>query len=478
MRRCRAAATGLTVAAALAGAPAAGAALVTAEPELTPRFQTGTSDYVTRCSSGEKVRFHVAAPDGTRVGVDGASPRAGSFDRGVALRSGEAVGVVVVRGEQRRRYHVRCLPRSFPRWSFERFRSPQAQWIVLAPQNGAHPSSHYVTIVNARGTPVWWKRTAVIPFNHVLLPDGELAWARWYEDPFGMRPQDAWEIHRLDGTLVRRLRTIASPTDLHDAQPMANGDWLLVTYRVRRGVDLRPYGGPKDGAVVDGEIQELNPSGELVWSWSSKRRVSPAEDTRWRGGLTQLPDGTKAFDYFHLNSVQVDGDGLIVSSRHTDAVYRIDGASGRVVWKLGGTHRKTSLKVIGDDRPIPLSGQHDARLLPDGTLTLFDNHVPGAPRAVRFRIDPVKRTARLLEQVTEPSLVWSPAEGSARKLPGGHWVVSWGATQLVSERTASDKPVWRLTLAKGQNYRAEALPPGQLAAATLRRAMDAMHPRP
>ena len=190
-----------------------------------------------------------------------------------------------------------------------------------------------------------------------------------------------------------------------------------------------------------------------------------------------MPDGTNVYDYFHLNSVQPDGDGLVISARHVDAVYRIDRATGDVTWKLGGTKRPESLHVVGDARDKTFSGQHDARLLPDGTLTVYDNHTPGAPRAVRFRIDAAARRAKLLEEVGEPSLVWSPAEGSARRLDGGDWVVSWGATPLVEELAGTNDPTWRLTLAKGQVYRIQPIPRGTLAATTLRRAMDRMHPR-
>ncbi len=49
-----------------------------------------------------------------------------------------------------------------------------------------------------------------------------------------------------------------------------------------------------------------------------------------------------------MNSVEPDGDGFIVSFRHMIAVYRIDKATGKVTWKLGGTTRAESLTMIGD----------------------------------------------------------------------------------------------------------------------------------
>jgi uncharacterized protein YndB with AHSA1/START domain len=295
-----------------------------------------------------------------------------------------------------------------------------------------------------------------------------------------MRDEGAWEIHRLDGTLVRTLRTAGSPTDHHDMEQLPNGNFLLDTYRVRRNVDLEPYGRDGTGNVSDGEIQELTPGGELVWSWSSKDHIRPAET--YRGApMRTLRDGTTALDAFHFNSMEPDGHGgLVISARHVDAVYRIDMATKKVTWKLGGTKRAESLKVVGDPRKPSLDKQHDARLLPDGSLTVFDNRSDvGSPRAARFRIDAAKRRARFVEEVTEPKAPSSPAEGSARKLANGNWAVAWGDTKLMSEVTRSNELVWRLKFRDDGviTYRLTPIPFGRLSASRLRRAMDRMHPR-
>ena len=65
-----------------------------------------------------------------------------------------------------------------------------------------------------------------------------------------------------------------------------------------------------------------------------------------------------------------------------------------------------------DPRAYTFGAQHDARLLPDGTVTVFDNRSIGhqRPRAVRFRIDEQDRTATLLQSITAPP---SPAHDAA-----------------------------------------------------------------
>ena len=76
-------------------------------------------------------------------------------------------------------------------------------------------------------------------------------------------------------------------------------------------------------------------------------------------------------------------------------------------------------------------GQHDARLLGDGTVTLFDDgtHLGRAPRAVRYQIDAGSPTATMVEQLTRPRR--RTGFGLLRKRPpsrGGDWVVGWGGT--------------------------------------------------
>ena len=77
----------------------------------------------------------------------------------------------------------------------------------------------------------------------------------------------------------------------------------------------------------------------------------------------------------------------------------------------------------GDPRGYTLGAQHDARLLPDGTLTVFDNRTnlgTQAPRAVRFRINRAGGTATLLQSITDPErlglqlLRLGPAPGQRR----------------------------------------------------------------
>lgn len=468
---------------AVAAAPANGRVEVSATPGLRPAFRQSASDYVSRCDPSVPLRVSVRASGGDRVSVAGQRERGGSFVSTVARSAGAFSIRARARAGGVKSYHVRCLPRDFPAWSIERHGKREARWYVTAPALPDHGG--YVAIFDSNGAPVWWRRSpsSAQPWDAKFLGRGLMAWSYDYGGHFGVRADAAHELRTLTGRLVRRLRTSGSPTDLHDLVPARGGHFLGITYRRREGVDLSAYGGDPHTTVFDGEVQELTAAGKVLWSWNSRDRISPSETSRawwyYPEFADSHPPAERGYDLQHLNSVEPDGDGVIVSGRHVNAVYRIDRASGRVDWKLGGSYvAGESLTVVGEAGSGPLlGGQHDARRLDDGTLTVFDNRARtgGVPAAKRFRIDPVARTARLVESVTDPEVPQAGWGGSARRLPGGNWVIAWGGTPLITEQKGSGAVVFGLRFGgRYVSYRAQPLLPGVLRASELRHGMDVM----
>ncbi len=449
---------------------------VVADPPLTPAFDPRVPDYVVSCTKPVRMSFY--APPGVAVSIDGGRPRRGAFRASVSLSAGQGFRFVVSAADHDRAYGVRCLPGDFPGSSAKRFGRPQAAWYVVAPCC----LWDYAAIYDSNGVPVWWLHTRQPVLDASLLPDGDVAVALAEGQGLSLA---RFNEYRLDGQFERTFSIPNGiPTDRHELQVLPNGDYIVVAHVPRGGVDLRPYGGPADATVLDALIAEVSPQHKLVWSWDSKDHVNLAETGRWyRQAVlahpSRLSGGRLAYDIVHINAVAPYGRGFLVSLRNTDAVYAIDKPSGRVLWKLGGTPTPQSLGIIGDDVP-DFGGQHDVRALSDGTVTLLDNGTGRgrAPRALRFRIDERAHTATLLEQLVDHQTpAYSPCCGSARKLPGGDWVVSWGGQRVVSELTPGDKPVFALTFTTEVSYRAQPVLPGVISRDALVAAMDSMYPR-
>ncbi|MFL5782591.1 MAG: arylsulfotransferase family protein [Thermoleophilaceae bacterium] len=452
---------------------------VSSDPALYPKWRASTPDYTVRCAHKEKVRLKVD-PRGSRVSVGGGKAHTGRFEKTVELVPGRGVRIEVEGG---RRYDVRCLPGDFGTWRITREASkPRARWYVLTPTTNDRKAG-YTVVFDSHGVPVWWMKTDPPPFDGKLLPDGNLAWTRWV---FSREPSGYFEEHALDGSLVRTWDAVGIHSNPHELQVFPDGSSMYAVYRPRDHVDLSRFGGPNDATVLDGEVQELDPAGKLVWSWSTAGHVALSETKHWYPKLfkdspVQLADGRGAYDLVHLNAIErVSGGKVVVSLRHTDAVYEIDQATGKVLWKLGGTKTAASLKIEHDPYGSHnFGGQHDVRVPGKNRVTMFDNgsRRDRPPRAVEYRIDPAKGTARLVNAVDFDRVKESTCCGGARRLPGGHWAVSWGNNPYAGELTAGGKQVLTLRFSGGRHsYRIDPVLSGRLSRSALRRGMDAMAP--
>src|SRR5215212_4402706 len=239
-------------------------------------------------------------------------------------------------------------------------------------------------------------------------------------------------------------------------------DTALITIYSPVPWDLSSFGGPKDGVAVQGIVQELDiETGEVIFEWHSLEHVGLEETYAKPGQDADYP----GLDYFHINSIDVDHDGnLLVSGRETFAVYKVDRNTGEVMWRLGG---KRSDFEMGPGASFAY--QHDARRLPDGTISVFDNGTTvfrnGSPRAVEesraivLELDERKMKASLVRQYTHPYGLRADAAGNAQLLPNGNVFVGWGRALYSSEFGRDGKLLFDARLPEGsRSYRAFRFP--------------------
>jgi hypothetical protein len=423
-------------------------------------------DYVDRCDPSTPTEVQVNAVEGDTVSVNGSPPQTGQFTVQVDQQVGESFPIEVTSNGTTTTHFVRCLPTDFPSWSAERAGSPQAAfYATLLIQQGM--PSHYAAIFDTNGAPVWWleDRQPGAPLNP--LPNRNFA----VVGGNGLKEYD------LNGTLVRTLTTVGAVVDFHDVILLPNGNYVLVTFQ-QQSCNLTSWGLGSGETCVNHVFQELTPSGGLVGAWDTASHIPVTETPpRWRGNHETVP--SNVFDPWHYNSVEFTGDGFILSFRHLDAIYKINSltSAGSIVWKLSGTPRPESLTLV-DDPLNGVIGQHDARWLGDGTVSIYDNGSNAfgggshrQPRSVRYRVDTVAKTATLLEDVRDSDVPSSFCCGSARRLPGGNWVTGWGSTDTITENGPDDTRVFRLRTPFV--YRGIPLLPGQFTADEFRAGMDA-----
>jgi arylsulfate sulfotransferase len=217
----------------------------------------------------------------------------------------------------------------------------------------------------------------------------------------------------------------------HDFHPMPNGNWLTLRALLQN-------------SIVGDYILELDDAGNELWRWSAFDHLTP-DTTGW--------NGTGYFDWTHFNSVeyQADDDTVLVNSRLLDAFYKIDRASGEVLWTFGqeGDFTVTS----PNDAPWFLKA-HALERLPSGDLILLDNGQLGVrdwSRVIVYRLDEAARTATIVWEY-RGELPWAAYYwGDADRLPNENILVSAGnadpgRTSTVFEVTPAEQKVWELAL--------------------------------
>ena len=146
-------------------------------------------------------------------------------------------------------------------------------------------------------------------------------------------------------------------TDQHDVILRPDGSRILLAYEPNSSTGL-----------TDSVIQEVNPQGQVVYTWNTGDHMVPADETV-----------TPALaDYAHINSIQFTASGDILASfRNLSTVLKIAWVDhgggvdrGDIIWRLGG--RSSDFEFVDDPFGGPCA-QHTANELANGHILLFDN---------------------------------------------------------------------------------------------------------
>ena len=217
--------------------------------------------------------------------------------------------------------------------------------------------------------------------------------------------------------------------------------------------------------VIDGVVQEIDiKTGKLLFQWDSAGHV-PYSDSH-----APMPQPGQPWDWFHINAVHLDTDGnLLISSRFTWTIYKVNLHTGAMMWQLGGKHSTFAIKAAPgqklDSAGEIFAFQHDPEALGGNVYTVFDDESDGqsalysASRAVTISLDLATDTATLIKSVNQPEGLTAGATGSAQTTRNGDLFVSWGGLSYFSEFSPSGKLLFNAKLPDGvATYRAYRLP--------------------
>ncbi len=323
-------------------------------------------------------------------------------------------------------------------------------FVFLGPKRGRGQDGPM--ILDDAGNLVWFKSMAGKTANdfRVQTYGGKPVLTWWQGYTAGGEGRGEGVIYDQRYKPVRRVRAAnGHHADFHEFLITPRNTAYVVVYDAMRR-DLTSEGGSRKGILSQAVVQEIDiETGLVLFEWHSLGKVEPSES------YSQAPEGDEKWDYMHVNSVAETEDGdLILSSRATRAIYRVDKSTGRVEWRLGG---KRSDFKLGPGTKFAM--QHDARPHPDGTLTLYDNSatppVRKHSRAITLVLDPEAGTATLKQALKHPRGLLSATQGSSQRLPNGGMFVGFGSQRWFSEYDSAGKLVYDGHLAPGNDsYRA------------------------
>jgi hypothetical protein len=331
--------------------------------------------------------------------------------------------------------------------------------LFLAPYSGI--GQYGPMILGAHGELVWFKPLAPAGTRAANLQVQQYEGRpvlTWWQDPLvagGSRT--AGEV--IANSAYQNIAVIRAGNgyqpDLHEFRITPQGTGLITVYDAI-DCNLSAVGGPRDGAVADTLLQEIDlKTGLVMYEWHSLDHV-PLQSSYSSAAPTSLRE---PYDYFHINSIDVEQDGdLLVDSRNTWAAYDVNARTGQVRWELGGKH--SSFKL---GRGASTAWQHDAIQQPDGAITFFDNgafpQVHPQSRAIEVTLDTANMTATLARSYEHQNPLVAGSQGNVQALEGGDWMVGWGQAGYLSEVNAAGQVLFNAHLPPDwESYRTFVLP--------------------
>jgi hypothetical protein len=326
--------------------------------------------------------------------------------------------------------------------------------LFLAPYSGV--GQYGPMILNEHGELVWFKSLA--PYGtraanlRVQQYEGKPV-LTWWQDPLVANGSStAGEV--IANSSYQEIADVRAGNgyqpDLHEFQITPQGTGLITVYDAV-DCNLESVGGPRDGAVADTLLQEIDlKTGMVMYEWHSLDHV-PLQNAYASAVHSSRKE---PFDYFHINSIDVEQDGdLLVDSRNTWAAYDVDPQTGRVRWELGGKH--SSFK---EGLGVATAWQHDAVQQPNGAITFFDNgatpKVHPQSRAIEVSLDMTSMTATLTRSYEHKNPLVAGSQGNVQALANGDWMVGWGQAGYLSEVSATGQVLFNAHVPPGwESYR-------------------------
>jgi len=303
-------------------------------------------------------------------------------------------------------------------------KNPSPESLFLGP--GRTGTGHLMILDNEL-IPLFYKKVSGQVFDFKLQPGGKLTYNIYSVYSYGM-----------DSSGIRDKQYLTPEgfaLDIHDLQVFEDGSYYVFG-RDHITIDMSQYvaGGDTAAILVAHTIHHMDADDSELWRWHSFDHYDILDVDEF----INLTNHT--IDWTHCNSMEIDPEGnLIISTRNFNEITKISRQTGEIIWRLGG--ERNQFQFINDNRGF--GRQHDARVLSNGNLALFDNGyllIPPYSSYVEYEIDEQNFTATLIRRYSRNGTIYSQSRGGVQELSNGNILISWDNIQnpFVSEINPED----------------------------------------
>jgi hypothetical protein len=281
-----------------------------------------------------------------------------------------------------------------------------------------------------------WSESACQYWSHArLLPNGDLLVVAAGEAA-NTSPQSFVEsryVERRDWSGAVRWRSTAHAH--HDSLPLEDGSYFALTLELRNMPSL-----DATTPIMDNALTRMSAKGNAVESLSLTELLLSAPTVI---ELKLAPRRrNKRFPWLnliHANSIDVMQHeelishdhiyalgNVLISSRKQDAIFILGWEQKELLWAWG---------------PGELDGPHDASVLENGNIMIFDNGKRrGWSRVIE--LNPVSRKIEWAYQAPKRKDFYSVSRGSAQRLPNGNTLIANSNNGTAFEITRGGEVVW------------------------------------
>lgn len=288
----------------------------------------------------------------------------------------------------------------------------------------------YLFIVNSQGELVWYKQ---IPMNVKVSRFTRASTFLTILSEDTLRYSSGRKIAEIDlyGQLLYHFDSDEKGIDRifhHEIDYDENGNIMTLIYD-SRVVDLTEAGGYANDTVRGDAILILDKKDNVIWEWSVFDVMNPID---YDNVLNEKDD------WLHANALVKDSSGnYLISFRNISQIWKVDGNTGELIWKLGGEDGDFNLPDS-----LKFYGQHNIYFNKNDDLVLLDNGnryiKPGTEppkrsllnpgdkknfnkeafksRMITFSIDEENLKARVIDEVVFPMQYFTKSQGSASYL--------------------------------------------------------------